>query len=275
MSNDLIELIRLMNEKPIAFNKHYVFLGCGINGAVMLSQLVYWADKSKDPNGWIYKTGKEWTEETGLTRREQDTARKNLRELGFIDEHKHGVPCKVHFKVNQSNLYSALISLAHKRQTDAQISQTECTEAPNLIGGLRQTNTESTSNITSENTHVINKEKKTEVKKFDPKKMDLPSNVNFDLWCQFVDMRLEIKKKLPERSAKMILSELAGFGATANESLKNAITANWLKPYPVKQNNQQYSTPQSRQTPSMADYMQREAMRDITPEQQYFLEHEQ
>lgn len=121
----------------------------------------------------------------------------------------------------------------------------------------------------------INKEKKTEVKKFDPKKMDLPSNVNFDLWCQFVDMRLEIKKKLPERSAKMILSELAGFGATANESLKNAITATWLKPYPVKQNNQQYSTPQSRQTPSMADYMQKEAMRDITPEQQYFLEHEQ
>lgn len=150
MSEDLIELIRLMNEKPIAFNKHYVFLGCGINGAVMLSQLVYWADKSKDPNGWIYKTGKEWTEETGLTRREQDTARKNLRELGFIDEHKHGVPCKVHFKVNQKALYSSLINLAQKRQTDAPISQTECTEAPNWIGGKRQTNTESTTKNTTD-----------------------------------------------------------------------------------------------------------------------------
>lgn len=149
MQSNLIELIRLMNEKPIAFNKHYVFLGCGINGAVMLSQLVYWADKSKDPNGWIYKTGKEWTEETGLTRREQDTARKNLKELGFIEEHKHGVPCKVHFKVNQENLYNALINLAQKRQSDAQISQTECTKAPNWNGGKRQTNTENTTEITT------------------------------------------------------------------------------------------------------------------------------
>jgi hypothetical protein len=137
-----------MNERPIAFNKHYVFLGCGINGAVMLSQLVYWADKSKDPNGWIYKTGKEWTEETGLTRREQDTARKNLRELGFIEEHKHGVPCKVHFRVNQSTLYQSLINLAQKRQECAQISQTECTDQPNLVGGIRQTNTENTQEST-------------------------------------------------------------------------------------------------------------------------------
>lgn len=150
MSDDLIELIRLMNEKPIAFNKHYVFLGCGINGAVMLSQLVYWADKSKDSKGWIYKTSKEWTEETGLTRREQDTARKNLRELGFIDEHKHGVPCKVHFKVNQHVLYSALIELAQKNKGYAQISQTECTNQPNLIGGKRQTNTESTTKNTTD-----------------------------------------------------------------------------------------------------------------------------
>ena len=155
MGSELIELIRLMNERPIAFNKHYVFLGCGINGAVMLSQLVYWADKSNDRNGWIYKTGKEWTEETGLTRREQDTARKNLKELGFIDEHKHGVPCKVHFKVNQEALYDALVNLAQKRQTDAQISQTECTKAPNLNGGKRQTNTEITTKITTDisNTH--------------------------------------------------------------------------------------------------------------------------
>lgn len=47
--------------------------------------------------------------------------------------------------------------------------------------------------------------------------------------------------------------------------------ASWLN----NQSGYQQSTPQSRQTPSMADYMQREAVRDITPEQQYFLEHEQ
>ena len=237
MSNNLIELIRLMNEKPIAFNKHYVFLGCGINGAVMLSQLVYWADKSKDPNGWIYKTGKEWTEETGLTRREQDTARKNLRELGFIDERKHGVPCKVHFKVNQSNLYSALISLAQKRQTDAQISQTECTEEPNLIGGIRQTNTESTSDITSKNTHIINKAKKSEVKKFDPLKVNMPKHVDYRIWCDFVEMRKQIKKPLTERAATLITNKLIEFGVNGNASLEQSIASGWSSIFPVKSNN--------------------------------------
>lgn len=185
MSDDLIELIRLMNEKPIAFNKHYVFLGCGINGAVMLSQLVYWADKSKDPNGWIYKTGKEWTDETGLTRREQDTARKNLRELGFIEEHKHGVPCKVHFKVNQHKLYSSLIELAQKNKGYAQISQTECTNQPNLIGGKRQTNTESTTKNTTDTLInndfdefwkiVVNKDGKATAKKYFQKAIKIKS----------------------------------------------------------------------------------------------------
>lgn len=244
MSNDLIELIRLMNEKPIAFNKHYVFLGCGINGAVMLSQLVYWADKSKDPNGWIYKTGKEWTEETGLTRREQDTARKNLRELGFIDEHKHGVPCKVHFKVNQSNLYSALISLAHKRQTDAQISQTECTEEPNLIGGIRQTNTESTSDITSKNTHIINRAKKSGVKKFDPLNTPIPKHINYKTWCDFVEMRKQIKKPLTERATVLIINKLVEFGVNGNASLEQSIASGWSSVFAVKQNNTYQSSQQ-------------------------------
>lgn len=150
MTNELLELIRFMNQKPIAFNKHYVDLGCGINGALMLSQLVYWADKAKDPNGWIYKTGKEWTEETGLNRREQDTARKNLRELGLIEEHKHGVPCKIHYKINQDELYRKLLESAQKRQT-------ECTERTNcmhksakLNAQNSQTNTESTAESTAE-----------------------------------------------------------------------------------------------------------------------------
>lgn len=60
-------------------------------------------------------------------------------------------------------------------------------------------------------------------------------------------------------------------------ALMKAIREDWGKVNtPVKQNtNYQPSTPQSRQTPSMADYMQREMMRDIQPEQQIFLEHEQ
>ena len=75
----MIKLIEAMNEQPIAFNKHYVFIGCGINGALMLSQLVYWTSRTKDNDGWIFKTHSDWTMETGLTRKEQETARKILK----------------------------------------------------------------------------------------------------------------------------------------------------------------------------------------------------
>ncbi|AFU62255.1 primosomal protein [Acinetobacter phage phiAC-1] len=48
--------------------------------------------------------------------------------------------------------------------------------------------------------------------------------------------------------------------------------ASWLK---NQNSGYQQSTPQSRQTPSMADYMQREMMRDVYHEQQNFLEHKE
>lgn len=244
MGNELIELIRLMNEKPIAFNKHYVFLGCGINGAVMLSQLVYWADKAKDKNGWIYKTGKEWTEETGLTRREQDTARKNLRELGFIDEHKHGVPCKIHYKVNQNSLYEALVSLAQKRQPNAQISQTECTDAPNWIGGMRQTNTESTTKNTTEK-NIISETKIFKAQKYDALKAVLPININQKTWSDFVEMRKQIKKPLTERATVLIINKLTGFGQQANESLEQSIESGWSGVFAIKKQITGMNQPQN------------------------------
>lgn len=47
--------------------------------------------------------------EIGLTRKEQENARKKLKDLGFLTENKGGVPCKVYFKVERENLYKALI----------------------------------------------------------------------------------------------------------------------------------------------------------------------
>ncbi len=138
----MIKLIEAMNDQPIAFNKHYVFIGCGINGALMLSQLVYWTSRTRNKDGWIYKTHEEWTLETGLTRREQDTARKTLKTLGFLVEKKVGVPCKLHFRVERENLYKALIKysesldssqLHNSAKLDAQIRQSECTEAPDCM----------------------------------------------------------------------------------------------------------------------------------------------
>ncbi len=92
-------------DRPIAFQRSFVSLTGSINAALMLSQAVYWSRRCTD--GWFYKTQGEWQEETGLTRTEQETARKNLRAKGFIEEKKRGVPCKVYYNVRMKNILAA------------------------------------------------------------------------------------------------------------------------------------------------------------------------
>lgn len=85
----------------------------------------------------------------------------------------------------------------------------------------------------------INSHKNSEVKKFNPSEMQLPINVDKQLWLDFIEMRKQIKKKLTERAAKMILKDLEGFGHLANESLTNSIKSSWSSVYKPKIQNYQ------------------------------------
>lgn len=96
-------------DRPIAFQRVFVDLGVGVRGALMLSQAVYWSKRTKDPQGWFYKTQKEWEEETGLTRREQERSRKALTVIGVLEETLRGVPAKLHYRVNEEVLAKALL----------------------------------------------------------------------------------------------------------------------------------------------------------------------
>lgn len=104
MNADEIYVHGLLLERSIAFRRILVDLGIGITGALMLSQCVCCSDKTKKHSGWFCKTRQQWTDETGMSRTEQEGARKKLRKLGVLQEKKHGVPCKVYFKVDFANL---------------------------------------------------------------------------------------------------------------------------------------------------------------------------
>ena len=52
------------------------------------------------PEGWIYKSRQEITEETGLSRYEQEKARQTLKAKGFIEEKLSGLPRKLYFRLN-------------------------------------------------------------------------------------------------------------------------------------------------------------------------------
>jgi hypothetical protein len=103
--------------KPIAFHRAFVKIGGSVAAAVMLSQAFYWSRNkaSVARDGWFYKPHSEWEEETGLSRREQQTARKHLRERGLLEERDGSVKGKgrvLWYRVNRAALFEALQGLA-------------------------------------------------------------------------------------------------------------------------------------------------------------------
>lgn len=133
-------------DRPIAFNRAFVHLGAGINGALMLSQAVYWSRRTKEPGGWFYKTREDWEDETGMTRTEQETARRNLRQIGVFEEQKRGVPCKVHYRVNFEELKRNLLNVSLQ-----ETCQLDGRKPANKNAGNLQTITETTTETTTTN----------------------------------------------------------------------------------------------------------------------------
>ncbi|HAT3729390.1 TPA: replication protein [Serratia marcescens] len=113
---DILQLL----DRPVAFQRSFVRLGAGVTGALLLSQLVYWANRTNDEDGWVYKTQEDWESETGLTRYEQEGARKKLRSLGLLIELKRGLPAQLFYKVDVDKL-NQLLADACK---DAEFPQT-------------------------------------------------------------------------------------------------------------------------------------------------------
>lgn len=105
-------------DRPIAFHRCFVTLTGSVTAALMLSQALYWQRRCKDPEGWWYKTRDDWFEETGLSRYEQEGARKRLRKLGVMQEHLRGVPATIWYRVNEDLLLEDLPKVAQQKASN-------------------------------------------------------------------------------------------------------------------------------------------------------------
>jgi hypothetical protein len=94
---------------PISFHRCLVPLTGSVTAALMLSQAIC-TTHELDPNagGWFLKSQEDWTEETGLSRWEQETARRALRAAGFLMERRAGMPAKLWFRVCTAVVWNAL-----------------------------------------------------------------------------------------------------------------------------------------------------------------------
>lgn len=145
--------------RPVAYYPRLSHITGGVKETLFLCQLLYWNGKQANKNSWIYKTQKEMLEETGLSRYEQETARRNLREKGFIKETRKGIPAKMHYKIDLDAINKAWEDFIKKETSNNDdVAQTsmggnhklECGNATNTNDETQQTITENTHRLQTE-----------------------------------------------------------------------------------------------------------------------------
>jgi hypothetical protein len=88
----------------VAYYPKLVEVTGGVLPNLFLCQMYYWLGKQKNPEGWIYKTQAEIEKGTGLTRKQQETARKFLKARGLLQEKYTGCPRRLEFWLDKDAL---------------------------------------------------------------------------------------------------------------------------------------------------------------------------
>src|ERR1041385_4137834 len=107
--SEVAQLLKSVLRRPIAYHKCFAEIAGKAGAGILLSQAWYWTPRTDDEDGWFFKTGAEWSQETGMSRTEIETARKRLITLGLLSEALRGMPGKMHYRVNTEKLISLLV----------------------------------------------------------------------------------------------------------------------------------------------------------------------
>lgn len=122
-SNDLQIVLEQAFDRPIAFHRAFVDLTGSVTAALLLSQATYWHRRCPRENGWWWKTQTEWEEETGMSRKELDTARRQCKR--FLKSEVRGCPPKLWWFLDMAEIGKALLERAMETNGTGQTELSE------------------------------------------------------------------------------------------------------------------------------------------------------
>lgn len=80
--------------------------------AAFVAQVTYWSDRTRDPEGWFWKTYEQWLEEMHLT---NDQIRRCVKTAnGLVEVKRAGVPARNFYRINRGLLVERLQELADR-----------------------------------------------------------------------------------------------------------------------------------------------------------------
>ena len=211
----------LLPNRVVGYSPDLAKIVGGATTGLFLSQLLFLSDKGANPEGWVYKSEAEMGKETGLTKREQQTARRKLLALGVITIMRGGWKNTYHFKVIWEKLYQVIAGIQRP-----QTVVTEKVERPQTVP------TESAQNVSTEpaqwqqnvstkwkqNEPTLYRENNTEIKK--PEKTD---RENGTVWQKTIE---NLQTDLPQEEVVARLT-----GTTLIEVTETAARIGVINPF--------------------------------------------
>ncbi|SJN14847.1 hypothetical protein CZ787_17195 [Halomonas citrativorans] len=111
--------------RPVAYQAVFTRLpGVTVQGAIFLSQALFLTNTptASKRDGWFWKEQQgehdSWESETGMSAKQQVTARKQLTQIGVLEEVRKGVPAKTWYRVNSEALAAQLALALSNEETE-------------------------------------------------------------------------------------------------------------------------------------------------------------
>jgi hypothetical protein len=100
----------LGTSRTVAYRPEFAHITGMVTAGLLLSQFWYWSEcpTTEKREGWFYMTMDQISEQTGMIREEQETARKRLKAIGVLQEERRGNPGRMWFRVDEDRLYELL-----------------------------------------------------------------------------------------------------------------------------------------------------------------------
>jgi len=196
--------------------------------ALFIRQCIYWSERTKDPEGWFWKSYEEWFEETGFTSDQVRLARKRAKNKGLLEDDHRRKEHKIYYRVDVEAVINLIASYL---KAHGQTQSTTWGKSINHMDKSNQPHGESQSlyitKITSESTTKNTTEKKKAGKPAPSKSEDSPTLkdgtpvYNLALsWCEHVGIDTK-KLSGPDWSAlKSLLKADIGIDDLKEMSLK-------------------------------------------------------
>ncbi len=255
--------------QPFPFYPHLVKkCGISVNACVFYSFIV-WKTFEDDQRSWFAFTTEQIEKVTGLTVKEQATARKQLTEKGLIEDHYSRLNHQLQFRLGEydvdesgewPNAEVANAPLGHtpnEQMGNCQDSVSSKGQRPEERPGQRQEGAEARFALEPGGSAKPPKAKKPKASPSEPvpipKSLDVPEFQ--EAWADWLAYRRQIRKPLALMTQHQKLEGIQKFGVrSCVEAIRDAISSGWIGFFPKESDNERPATSRNSKPASEAQH---------------------